>query len=78
MVSQIIHKNKKYKIRKLNTDRKRTLSVLKKASFEQTCKKIGRKDRCMDEKNNFLQKIILKNYINTLAFKAGFRILLFD
>ena len=51
---------------------------MKKASFEQTCKKIGRKDGCMDEKNNFIQKIILKNYINTLAFKAGFRILLFD
>ena len=63
MLSQIIHKNKKiYKIRKLNKYRKRTLSVLKKANFEQTCKKIGRKDRCMDEKkiytkNNFKKYI---------------------
>ena len=30
-------------IRKLNKDRKRTLSVLKKANFEQTCKKQGEK-----------------------------------
>ena len=70
MLSQIIHKNKKCKIRKLNIDRKRTLSVLKKASFEQTCKKIGRKDRCMDEKNNFIQKIISKNIYKYSCFQG--------
>ena len=46
--------------------------MLKKANFEQTCKKIGRKDRWMDEKT-ILYKNNFKEYMHTLALKTHFK-----